>query len=81
MARHFPKTAELWELAEAQIECSGQSSKCASVFFIFLIILMAILQTAFGTMGTALIAIRNPEKNDTNTGVTNAFQKFLEQYR
>ena len=79
MAQRFPKTAELWEYAESQIESysAETGSKWSTVAIVFLIVSMALLQTTFGTLGTALVA----ESHHNDSSVLDAFEHFLEQYR
>ena len=79
MARRFPKTAELWEYAESQVESynNDQGSKWSTVGLVLLIVSMALLQTTFGTLGTALVA----ESHRNESSVLDAFQHFLEEYR
>ena len=80
MARRFPKTAELWEYAESQVESYNNhqgSSKWSTVGIVLLIVSMALLQTTFGTLGTALIA----ESHRNDSSILDAFEHFLEEYR
>ena len=79
MARKFPKTAEIWEYAESQVEAYGTdtSSKWVTVAIVILIVSLALLQTTFGTLGTALVA----KSHHNDTSVLEAFEHFLEQYR
>ena len=79
MARRFPKTAELWEYAESQVESynNDQGSKWSTVGLVLLIVSMALLQTTFGTLGTALVA----ESHRNDSSILDAFQHFLEEYR
>ena len=80
MARRFPKTAELWENAESLISEYPfvlNTSKCTIVFLILIIIVMATLQTIFGTIGTAIIS----ESSNHTTTLFDALREFMHDYR
>ena len=79
MARRFPKTAELWENAETLISEYPiiTNSKCTIIGLVLIIIIMATLQSIFGTIGTAVIS----ESTNGTLTVFEAFHDFMNNYR